>query len=305
MNKRRHGEWERRRPSDGRQAGKSPAPAHVEGLDSDRPEIVFGVEPIREMLAADPTAVQALYFRPRDEARFAQEIGRVRKAGGRVVACEESQLARMAGSEARHQGLVAVVRSYRYAELEELLSAKPDPLVIVDGVTDPRNLGAILRSAECAGVAALILARDRTVGVTPAAVKTSAGAWVHLRIAQCGNVAQTLERLKNEGYWVTGLAPDGALSLYELDVERRLAIVIGAEAEGLRRLVREKADFLVKIPMFGRISSLNVSVALAVTLFEIRRHRETAALKNPSQYLGSHPSLITALTRKNPEGIRD
>jgi 23S rRNA (guanosine2251-2'-O)-methyltransferase len=218
-----------------------------------------------------------LFVRARDEGRFAEEIARVRGAGGRVVPVEDSELARLAGSEARHQGMVAEVRAYRYADFEELLAARPDPLLLIDGVTDPRNLGAILRVVECAGLPGLILARDRTVAITPAAIKTSAGAWAHLRIAQCGNVAQTLDRLKESDYWVVALAPEGEISLYDLDVSRHLAIVVGAEGEGLRRLVKEKADFRVKIPMLGRVSSLNVAVATGIVLFEINRHRAAAA----------------------------
>jgi 23S rRNA (guanosine2251-2'-O)-methyltransferase len=236
-------------------------------------QIVFGIEPVREMVAADAAAVHTLYVRGRDEKRFADEITRVRRAGGTVMTVEDAELARMAGSEARHQGMVAQVRAYRYADLEELLSARPDPLLVVDGVTDPRNLGAILRAAEGAGLAGLILARDRTAHLTPAAIKTSAGAWIHLRIAQCGNVAQMLERLKKMDYWVAGLAPEGEAGLYELDVSRPLAVVVGGEGEGLRRLVKEKTDFLVKIPMLGRVSSLNVAVAAGIVLFEINRHR--------------------------------
>ncbi len=260
-----------------RRPGRGRDPEHPRAASADRRQIVFGVEPVREMLAADPAAVQTLYVRGRDEGRFADEIARVRRAGGRVVAVEEGELARMAGSEARHQGMVAEVRGYRYADLEELLAARPDPLLIVDGITDPRNLGAILRCAECAGLPGLILARDRTVGITPAAIKTSAGAWVHLRIAQCGNVAQILGRLKEMDYWVAALAPEGEVSLYGLDANRHLAIVLGAEGEGLRRLVKEKADFLVKIPMAGQVASLNVAVATGIVLFEINRRRAADA----------------------------
>jgi 23S rRNA (guanosine2251-2'-O)-methyltransferase len=257
-----------------------PHQTHEERRREERRQIVFGVEPVREMLAADPAAVHTLYVRARDEARFAGEIARVRGAGGRVTAVEEVELARMAGSQARHQGMVALVRPYRYADLDALLAAGPDPLLVVDGVTDPRNLGAIMRSAECAGLAGLILARDRTAEITPAAIKTSAGAWVHLRVAQCGNVAQTLERLKKMDYWVAALAPEGKLGLYDLDVNRRLAIVVGAEGEGLRRLVKERADFVVSIPMAGKVSSLNVAVATGIVLFEINRRRhEVAAVK--------------------------
>jgi 23S rRNA (guanosine2251-2'-O)-methyltransferase len=180
----------------------------------------------------------------------------------------------MAGSEGRHQGIVAAIREYAYVPLEELLELKPDPLLIVDGVTDPRNLGAIMRAAECAGARGLVLARDRTTGVTPAAVKASSGAWVHLKIARCGNVAQTLEALKAEGYWIVALAPHGDTSLYELDASRRLAIVLGAEDRGVRALVKHNADFVVSIPMRGRVASLNVAVAAAVTLFELARRRE-------------------------------
>lgn len=265
----RNGGREERRP--GRQRERGLRRPHSGGID--RPQIVFGVEPVREMLAADPAAIQTLYFRQRDEGRFAPEIARVRRAGGRVLPVEDAELVRMAGSESRHQGLVAAIRNYRYAELEEVLATRPDPLVVVDGVTDPRNLGAILRAAECAGLPGLIIARDRTAGINPAAIKTSAGAWAHLRIAQCGNVVQALERIKEMNYWVVALAPEGEVSLYDLDTSRHLAIVIGAEGEGLRRLVKQNADFLVKIPMAGRVSSLNVAVATGIVLFEINRRR--------------------------------
>jgi 23S rRNA (guanosine2251-2'-O)-methyltransferase len=270
-------------------AGRTKRPGRDVGAEREQPrerprdargerrQIVFGVEPVREMLAADAAAVQTLFVRARDESRFAQEIARVRGAGGRVAAVEEGELARLAGSEARHQGMVAEVRACRYAELEELLAARPDPLLLIDGITDPRNLGATLRVVECVGLPGLILARDRTVGITPAAIKTSAGAWAHLRIAQCGNVAQTLERLKESDYWVAALVPEGDISLYDLDVTRHLAIVVGAEGEGLRRLVKEKADFLVRVPMLGRVSSLNVAVATGIVLFEINRHRAAAS----------------------------
>lgn len=252
----------------------SARPSHLAISHSREPrEVVFGVEPIRELLAAEPDAVKSLYVSKQSERRFAAEIARARQAGATVSSVDDGALARMAGSQARHQGLVALVREYRYASLEDVVAEAPDPLLVIDGVTDPRNLGAILRSAECAGASALILGRDRTVGVTPAAIKTSAGAWAHLRIAQCGNVASTLEMLKEKGYWVVALDPAGDLSLYELDVSRRLALVVGAEDTGVRQLVKKKADFLVKIPMLGKVNSLNVSVATAVALFEIVRRR--------------------------------
>ncbi|MGD0074635.1 MAG: 23S rRNA (guanosine(2251)-2'-O)-methyltransferase RlmB [Candidatus Binataceae bacterium] len=236
-------------------------------------EVIFGVEPIRELLAAEPGAIQSLFVSQQSERRFAAEIARARQAGATVSIADDGALARMAGSQARHQGVVALVREYRYADVEDVIAQAPDPLLVVDGVTDPRNLGAILRSAECAGASAVVLGRDRTVGVTPAAIKTSAGAWAHLRIARCGNVASTLETIKEHGYWVVALDPAGDVSLYDLDVGRRLALVVGAEDTGVRQLVKKKADFLVRIPMMGKVNSLNVSVATAVALFEIVRRR--------------------------------
>jgi 23S rRNA (guanosine2251-2'-O)-methyltransferase len=239
-------------------------------------EIVYGVEPIRELIAAAPGAIRVLYVKSGDERRFAAEIDLVRTAGGRVEFVDDAGLERLAGPAARHQGIAALMREYEYAVLEEILAAQPDPIVLVDGVTDPRNLGALMRSAEGAGVGAIVIAKDRTVGITPAAVKASAGAWIHLKIARCGNVARTLEQLKGAGYWTAALAPGGDTSIYALDTSRKLAIIVGAEGRGVRDIVKKGADFVVDIPMRGKVGSLNVSVAAAVALFEIARRRADA-----------------------------
>jgi 23S rRNA (guanosine2251-2'-O)-methyltransferase len=237
--------------------------------------MVYGVEPIRELVAAAPEAIRALFVRRDEERRFAAEIEQVRKHGGRIEMVEAERLAQLAGAEARHQGIAALMREYEYAALADVIAKGADPIVLVDGVTDPRNLGALMRSAEGAGASAIVLARDRTVGITPAAVKASAGAWIHLVIARCGNVARALEQLKEAGYWIAALAPGGETSIYDLDTTRRLVIVIGSEDRGVRDIVRKGADFVVNIPMRGRVDSLNVSVAAAVALFEIARKRAT------------------------------
>ena len=240
------------------------------------PNVVFGAEPVSELVLAAPDSIEALHVRAGDERRFSDAAERVRAAGGRVVIAREGELERLVDRDARHQGVAAIVREYQYADLEDVVRDAPDPIVLVDGVTDPRNLGALLRSADGAGIGALVLARDRTVGVTPAAVKSSAGAWVHLRIARCGNVARTLQMLKQAGYWIVALAPGAELSVYELDTARKLVIVVGSEGEGIRPIVRKAADFVVSIPMRGKVASLNVAVAAAVALFEIVRRRERA-----------------------------
>jgi 23S rRNA (guanosine2251-2'-O)-methyltransferase len=235
--------------------------------------LVFGVEPIRELIGAAPAMVRVLYLKEGLERRFLDETAAVRQHGGRVVIAGDDEFIRLVGAEARHQGIVAGVHTYRYSTVEDAIVQGADPIVVVDEVTDPRNLGAILRSAECAGVRAVVIARNRTAGISPAAIKASAGAWIHLTIAQCGNVVQALEKLKEAGYWIAALVPRGETSIYDLDTSRRLAIVLGSEDRGLRELVRQHADFAVNIPMGGRIASLNVSVAAAVALFEIARHR--------------------------------
>lgn len=274
------GSGERQRPS--RHSRRGDTQHRGYGEHQTAPELVFGVEPVRELIAAAPNSIEALYLRAGEERRFADEIERVRGAGGRVVVAREGELERMTGRDARHQGIAAIVREYHYADLDDVIRDAPDPIVLVDGVTDPRNLGALLRSAEGAGAGAVVLARDRTVGITPAAVKSSAGAWVHLRIARCGNVARTLETLKEAGYWIVALAPGGEVSLYDLDIGRKLVVVVGSEGEGVRPIVRKTSDFVVSIPMRGKVDSLNVSVAAAIALFEVARRRAADKLDAPT-----------------------
>ncbi len=250
------------------------------GRSHEIPEIIFGVEPVREMIVAAPSRIHTLYVKHGTEAKFHPQIQAVRDNGGQVMAVASNELARMAGSEARHQGIIAAVREYAYLPFEQVLARKPDPLLLIDGVTDPRNLGAILRIGECAGIGAIVLAKDRTVGLTPAAIKSSAGAWAHLALTRCGNVAHTLERLKSESYWIAAMDPHGDTSLYDLDVTRQLTLVLGSEGHGIRPIVRKTADFVVRIPMYGRVGSLNVSVAAAIALFEIAHRRTTRSAPN-------------------------
>ncbi len=258
--------------------GAPPVPVapHAQTPDASARDLVFGAEPVHELIAAAPDTVRTLYVRTDLQARFADDSERVRVAGGHVVAAEAAALARMAGGESRHQGIVALIREYSYAAFEDVIAGAPDPLLLIDGVTDPRNLGALLRSAEGAGVRTVVLARDRTAAITPAAIKSSAGSWVHLKIARCGNVARAMEELKQAGYWIAALAPAGDREIYDLDTTRRLALVVGSEGRGVREIVKRNADFVVRIPMYGKVDSLNVSVAAAVALFEIARGRAAA-----------------------------
>lgn len=176
-----------------------------------------------------------------------------------------------------HQGVVARIGPYPYSGLEEIL-AVPDPLVVIlDGVTDPRNLGAVLRAADGAGASGLVIPKDRAVGVTPVAVKASAGASEHVPVVRETNLRRALEKMKEAGVWVYaaegGTASAEATEYMNLDLSGPVAFVLGSEGRGVRRLVREGCDGAVSIPMRGAVSSLNVSVAAAVLLFEARRQR--------------------------------
>jgi len=176
------------------------------------------------------------------------------------------------------QGVVALAAPLPNYEIEELIDSKASDqkpfLLVVDGVTDPGNLGAILRSAECAGITGVILPRHRSARVTPAVTKTAAGAIEHLRIATASGIPAALGRLRESGIWLVGLDEGGSTPLYDLKIaDQPIALVLGSEGRGLSRLARERCDELVHIPLQGVLSSLNVSTAAAIAVFEVSRHR--------------------------------
>ena len=171
-----------------------------------------------------------------------------------------------------HQGVVARVEPYPYSGLEEVLSASEPLVLVLDGVTDPRNLGAVLRAADGAGASGVVIPKDRAVGVTPAAVKASAGASEYVRVARETNLRRAINRMQEAGLWVYA-AEAGGTPYTELDLAGPVALVLGSEGRGVRRLVREACDGVISIPMLGAIGSLNVSVAAAVLLYEARRRR--------------------------------
>ena len=197
-----------------------------------------------------------------------------------------AELQRLA-PHANHQGVVASVAAAAYADADELLDAlaarvntdAPPLAVVLDGVEDPRNLGAILRTCECAGVRAVFVPERRAVGLTETVAKAAAGALEYVRVARVTNVARLIEELKERGIWTVGTAADASLEYTDWDWTRPSALLLGGEGEGLRRLVRERCDALVRIPLRGRIASLNVSVAAGVVLYEALRQRATVELK--------------------------
>jgi 23S rRNA (guanosine2251-2'-O)-methyltransferase len=210
-------------------------------------------------------------------AAFAELERLARTAGAKLRSAPRQKLDRLAGTD-RHQGIVAVVADFRYAELEELVAAakasgRPPLLVVLDGVEDPHNLGAIIRSALALGAHGVVIPKDRAVGVTPAVAKASAGAIERLPVARVTNVAQSIEALKGEGIWSVALAADGDRPVAEMDLRGPTALVLGSEGEGLRPLVRKTCDLAARIPMVGELDSLSVSASAAVALYEAARQR--------------------------------
>jgi 23S rRNA (guanosine2251-2'-O)-methyltransferase len=213
---------------------------------------------------------------PRQDARARTLRERALAAGIRVQAAATEVLAKLAG-EVAHQGAVASIRPLKPWNEDDLIAAisqiEQPFLLVLDGVTDPHNLGACLRSADAAGVQAVVIPRDRSAGVDGVVRKVAAGAAEFVPVAAVTNLARTLAALKERGIWIVGTDGEAEQTLYEADLRRPLALVLGAEGEGMRRLTRESCDFLVRIPMAGQVESLNVSVAAGVALFEARRQR--------------------------------
>jgi 23S rRNA (guanosine2251-2'-O)-methyltransferase len=188
---------------------------------------------------------------------------------------QERELGELAGTR-DHQGVVARVAPYRYADAYELAAAEKPLLVVLDRVTDPRNLGAVCRSAEGAGATGVVVPAHGSAVVTPAVARASAGAVEHLPIAVVTNLARYLAEVKGPELWVYGAAADGGSALWDTDLSGGAALVFGAEGKGLRPLVRRSCDVLVSIPLAGVVESLNVSVAAALLLYEARRQRRDA-----------------------------
>ncbi|MBR0211032.1 MAG: 23S rRNA (guanosine(2251)-2'-O)-methyltransferase RlmB [Oscillospiraceae bacterium] len=224
------------------------------------------------------TPIDKIYLMKGDTDKTLGHIAsRARAAGIVVVDADKRKLDAMSRTHS-HQGVIALGAVREYVTVETILEAAAakgeKPLVVVcDEISDPHNLGAILRTAECAGAHGVIIPKRRSAGLTAIVAKTSAGAVSYVPVARVANVAATLNDLKKQGLWVFGTAADGTTSLYDADLKGGAAIVIGSEGDGMTRLVAETCDFLVSIPMKGRISSLNASAAAAILLYEAVRQR--------------------------------
>ncbi|HEV8316368.1 MAG TPA: 23S rRNA (guanosine(2251)-2'-O)-methyltransferase RlmB [Vicinamibacterales bacterium] len=234
--------------------------------------IIYGINPVLEALRAG--RVKELRIGDRGDERMRQLLALAAERDVRVRRVPADALDRDA-RHGVHQGVVADVENPADYSVEDLVRVAEGPplIVVLDGIEDPHNLGAILRTADAAGADGLVLQRRRSAALDGAAAKASAGAVAHVRIAEVVNIARAIEELKEAGVWTVGLAGDATTSYDSIDFTSPSAIVLGAEGTGLRRLVRERCDYVAAIPMQGRVGSLNVSVAAGIALFEAVRQR--------------------------------
>jgi 23S rRNA (guanosine2251-2'-O)-methyltransferase len=238
--------------------------------------LIYGFHAITAKLRHDPSSVKEILIdASRHDGRARDLLQHAELQGINVVACDGKRLDAMA-PDARHQGVIARIEGGRkVAHLDDVLDTLEEPafLLVLDGITDPRNLGACLRVADAAGVHAVIAPKDRSAGLTDVAAKTASGAAESVPYVLVTNLARTLRELQEREIWVIGTAGEAESDLYAADCPVATAWVLGAEGEGMRRLTRETCDQLVKIPMHGSVESLNVSVAAGVCLYEARRRR--------------------------------
>ena len=239
-------------------------------------DLIFGVNPVFEKLKASSGDVIEIYVSEIANRSALRQITReAARRGVRVVAAEPKFLDQLVGKQ-RHQGVVARTEGFRYLPFAALLqriasSSIAERILILDGVTDPRNFGALLRTAEAAGVRHVVIPKDRSVAVTPLVAKASAGAAYLLDISKVTNLRRAIAAIKEHGYWIAGLEASKGESLYQRSFPARLAMVLGSEGTGVRPINLKECDFLISIPMLGKVQSLNVSVAGAVVLYELLR----------------------------------
>lgn len=243
-----------------------------------REGIIFGVLPVLEALRSNPQRIdKVLIADTAKEHRLAEITQLARHHRITLNRLDRDKFSRVAPAEANTQGVVAFAAPVAYTDADQLISfANDDALfLILDGIEDPRNLGAVIRSAECAGVSGIFIPERRAVGLTDTVAKSSAGAIEYAKVAKVANITKLIQRLKQQNVWVIGASSDSITSYSDWDWRRPSAIVLGSEGSGLHRLVAENCDMLVNIPMYGKIDSLNVSVAAGVILFEARRQRKS------------------------------
>jgi len=247
-------------------------------MHSDKADKIFGINPVIEALKSGRPIQRILIAEQRKQGHDVHLILRLAKETGIEVRMATRDALSREAPNAVHQGVIALAAAREYATLDDILRIPADkkqtPLFLVlDGVEDPRNLGAILRTAEAGGVHGVIIPERRAAGLTDTVAKAAAGALEYVPVVKVVNIVNTLEELKKAGVWVTGAEAGGETAYWDSDFVHPTALVLGGEDKGIRRLVRERCDYIVSLPLMGRINSLNVSVAAGVLLYEVLRQR--------------------------------
>ena len=246
-------------------------------FEQDREDRIEGRNAVIEALRAG-RGIDKIYLAKGETDRTLGHIAaRARDAGVPVVMADRRKLDAMSSTGA-HQGVIAVAAVREYCSLDDILSAaeaaeEPPFVIVCDEISDPRNFGAILRTAECAGAHGVVIPKRRSAGITGLVGKASAGAAEYVRVARVPNISAALRTLKERGLWIFGSTADAPAGLWETDLTGPLCLVIGSEGEGMGRLVEEHCDFLIKIPMHGRLDSLNAATAAGVLMYEVLRQR--------------------------------
>lgn len=246
-------------------------------MEECRNETVEGRNAVTEALRAGRPIDKIFIAKGERDRTLSHIAGMARDRGLAVAECDRRKLDAMSATHA-HQGVIAVCAVRGYSSVEDILAAarergEPPFVVVCDEISDPHNLGAVIRSAECAGAHGVIIPRHRSAGMTAVVGKTSAGAVEHIAVAKAANLPSVLDELKKAGLWIYGAAAGGSSELWKTDFSGGVCLVIGSEGSGLGRLVAEKCDFTVSIPMMGKIGSLNASAAAAVMMYEVVRQR--------------------------------
>ena len=238
---------------------------------------IIGRNPVLEAIKANREIEKIFIKKGCAEGSIVSIIKKAKEAGIIVTEVDKQKLDAMAEG-GNHQGIIALAAVCEYVSVKDILDAAREkgkaPFVIIcDKITDPHNLGSIIRTANCVGADGIIIPKRNSVGLNSVVAKTAAGAIEYTPVARVTNIARTIDELKDEGLWIAGADMDGS-KMYQTDLKGAIGLVIGSEGEGISRLVKEKCDFIVSIPMYGDINSLNASVAAAVLMYEISRQRE-------------------------------
>lgn len=240
--------------------------------------IIEGRNPVMEALKSEREIDKILISKGNKEGSIKKIVGMAKDAGIPIQYVDKNKLNQISTSHS-HQGVIAYVAAYKYYEIDDIIKTAKEKnedifLMILDEIKDPHNLGSVLRTANAAGVHGVIIPKRRSVGLTATVAKTSAGAIEYVPVTKVTNISRTIEKLKEEGIWIIGADMDGEKLHYESDLKGNVALVIGSEGKGISRLVKEKCDFLVKLPMNGEVTSLNASVAASVLMYEVLRQRD-------------------------------